>query len=300
MRKDLELIAQIDELLDGNISKNELMQSFGDVQDLDSQIKSQEALRKVFTKEAFLVNSKAILSKLKILTVVKIAVITFLCFGSSVIVFVFASQTAKVPSLTHPILIKAQGVVKTPISTNSNQKGANLNSAANNEEFKAITQIPPAAIRMARINESKLYALNNNSDPTEDTKSLQDSIYSFPQNQFSIVTMQNVGNVIRDVTSPTKKSEEINMIKGFLNTTQYKIRVNNQEHFHIDVLNGMGKSILNEKFVFLSRKTDAATRGENISISWSLQQGKTLIPGNYSARIFYMSKLISIKNFKVY
>ena len=41
MRRELEILAQIDEFLDGEISKEVLMESFSDIEDLDSQIESR-------------------------------------------------------------------------------------------------------------------------------------------------------------------------------------------------------------------------------------------------------------------
>ena len=71
MRKELEILAQIDDFLDGKITKEELQNTVENNEGLDLQIESQEAIRNVMQKEAFMIQSKDALSKLKLLSTIK-------------------------------------------------------------------------------------------------------------------------------------------------------------------------------------------------------------------------------------
>ena len=81
MRRELEILAQIDDFLDGEITKDELLKKVGDFQDLDTQIESQRLLRGAIQKEAFILNSQKALSKFKLFKVVKISSFAILSIG---------------------------------------------------------------------------------------------------------------------------------------------------------------------------------------------------------------------------
>ena len=71
MRRELETLAQIDDFLDGKITKEELQKTVENHEDLNLQIEGQEAIRNVMQKEAFMIQSKDAFSKLKLLSAIK-------------------------------------------------------------------------------------------------------------------------------------------------------------------------------------------------------------------------------------
>lgn len=96
MRRELEILAQIDYFLDGKITKEELLQSTEYINDLDGQIESQRYLRKAIQKEAFIQQSQNSLSKFKLLKVVKFLSLTVLGIATiAVVIFLFGEQKPK-------------------------------------------------------------------------------------------------------------------------------------------------------------------------------------------------------------
>lgn len=400
MRRELELMAQIDDFLDGNLSKNDLEQSFSDVKDLEAHIDSQSALRNAMKKKAFLIQSKAAFSKLKLMAIIKVVVISIIATSVAISATIFSLLSSEdtspnskteifntidssktiidIPKKESPIIETKQEqiipssppfIIDSVINFKTKLTGVwtgNVNQGENNffsrwtinkidslkysctslirsqngefAEIKTICKIQNGALKFkekriikdsSSLNDwclkqgllklkikSGSLQLSGKWDGTCESGTISlvktdDQVNSNPsspspkinglsENTFTIQTMRNKGNVSRDNASPTKTSDEINMIKGFLNTKEYDISLKKQMRFKMDVFDKNGKSILDELFVPLNRKTDAKTFRQNISISYSLRPGKKLPPGNYTSKIYYWGDLISTKSFIVY
>ena len=109
MRRELEILALIDDFLDGDISREELEKNLGDVIDLDHQIHSQKLLREAIKKEVFIQQSQKSLSKFKLFKVITIVSISIAVIGLLVGgVFVLNHQTGEVNEMGphHPPLVE--------------------------------------------------------------------------------------------------------------------------------------------------------------------------------------------------
>ena len=82
MRRELEILAQIDDFLDGKITKEELQKTVENHEDLNLQIEGQEAIRNVMQKEAFMIQSKDAFSKLKLLSAIKTVIFSIILIGT--------------------------------------------------------------------------------------------------------------------------------------------------------------------------------------------------------------------------
>tara|TARA_B110000211_G_C14076755_1_gene552451 strand:+ start:1937 stop:2743 length:807 start_codon:yes stop_codon:yes gene_type:complete len=101
MRRELEILAQIDEFLDGEISKEVLMESFSDIEDLDSQIESQKLIRSAIEKEVFITQSQKALSKFKLLKTLSLIGIIIGCsviFATTYFLYDKPNETSKLKS----------------------------------------------------------------------------------------------------------------------------------------------------------------------------------------------------------
>lgn len=97
MRRELEILALIDDFLDGDISRQELEKNLGDIIDLDHQIYSQKLLREAIKKEVFIQQSQKSLSKFKLIKVITIVSLSIAIIGLLVVgAFVLKQQTAEV------------------------------------------------------------------------------------------------------------------------------------------------------------------------------------------------------------
>lgn len=121
----------------------------------------------------------------------------------------------------------------------------------------------------------------------------------YDKNKFTIQTMDYDWISRRAAAIPTKKSNEINFIKGFLNTKEYKINRFTKDRFRVEVFDDKENDVLKDKFYLASRKTDEGTRQQNISFGWSIKDGATLLKGIYNVKLYYDDRIISSKTLKV-
>ncbi len=95
MRKELEILAQIDDFLDGNITKEMLIQSLGNVEDLEAQIECQQILRATIQKEVFIIQSQKSLSKFKLIKAITIASVSIVIIGAIIGITLLLNRQAK-------------------------------------------------------------------------------------------------------------------------------------------------------------------------------------------------------------
>ena len=108
MRRELETLAQIDDFLDGKITKEELQNKVENNEDLDLQIEGQEAIRNVMQKEAFMIQSKDAFSKLKLLSAIKTVIFSIILIGTITFSIFLLSNNEKTSELNAPISPKAK------------------------------------------------------------------------------------------------------------------------------------------------------------------------------------------------
>jgi hypothetical protein len=99
MRRELEILAHIDDFLDGEITKEELLQSVTDVKDLDYQIESQQLIRGAIKKDAFIQESQNALSKFKLVKIITIAALSATTIGIIVITTFLINQTEEITEI---------------------------------------------------------------------------------------------------------------------------------------------------------------------------------------------------------
>ena len=179
MRRELEILAQIDDFLDGEITKDELLKKVGDFQDLDTQIESQRLLRGAIQKEAFILNSQKALSKFKLFKVVKISSFAILSIGviTAALFLMFGNK--------HP----------------ENKSKSSYSKITNTEKPKAIAEslIP-----------SQFFELNNLRDTVIITEG--GMIFSIPQNSYNTLNNEHFKIEIKESITP------VDIIKGGLST----------------------------------------------------------------------------------
>ena len=179
MRRKLEILAQIDDFLDGEITKDKLLNEVGDVQDLDTQIESQRLLRGAIQKEAFILNSQKALSKFKLFKVVKISSFAILSIGliTTALFLIFGNK--------HP----------------ENKSKSSYSKITNSEKPKAIAEslIP-----------SQFFELNNLRDTVIITEG--GMIFSIPQNSYNTLNNEHFKIEIKESITP------VDIIKGGLST----------------------------------------------------------------------------------
>ena len=94
MRRELEILAQIDEFLDGRISKEELSKELEDVQNLEEHIQTQKALKSAIKRDAFMQQSESSLSKFKLIKAVKLALVVITVLATVIGVFFDQNKNA--------------------------------------------------------------------------------------------------------------------------------------------------------------------------------------------------------------
>lgn len=99
MRRELEILAHIDDFLDGEITKEELLQSCTEVKNLDSQIESQQLIRGAIKKEAFIHASQNALSKFKLFKAITIAALSAATIGIIIIITFLVNHTEKITEI---------------------------------------------------------------------------------------------------------------------------------------------------------------------------------------------------------
>ncbi len=108
MRRELETLAQIDDFLDGKITKEELQKTVENHEDLNLQIEGQEAIRNVMQKEAFMIQSKDAFSKLKLLSAIKTVIFSIILIGTITFSIFLLSNNEKTSELNAPISPKVK------------------------------------------------------------------------------------------------------------------------------------------------------------------------------------------------
>ena len=108
MRRELEILAQIDDFLEGRISKEELAKELEDVQNLGEHIQTQKALKVAMKKDAFMQQSKNSLSKFKLIKTVKTALVVITVLAAVIGVFFNQNQNA---DLTNSNTVKEKELI---------------------------------------------------------------------------------------------------------------------------------------------------------------------------------------------
>jgi hypothetical protein len=168
MRRELEILAQIDDFLDGEITKKGLLNAVGDLKDLDTQIEIQETLRGAIQKEAFIEKSQKALSKFKLFKTVKTVLFTALLIGA--IIAIIVSMITEKPE------VKTEA---TPLP-NSHE---NIS--------KADSLIP-----------DQIFQLNNSRDTIIITKA--GMILSFPKNSFATENSEQYKIELKEAIAPAE------------------------------------------------------------------------------------------------
>jgi hypothetical protein len=128
-----------------------------------------------------------------------------------------------------------------------------------------------------------------------DTVIKKNDINVYEKNRFTIQTMDYDWISQRAAANPTKNSSEINFIKGFLNTKEFKINRFTKDKFKVEIYDELGNDILKEKFYLTSRKTDEDTRQQNLSFGWAIKNDMKLSAGEYKTKLYFERKLISTR-----
>lgn len=168
MRRELEILAHIDEYLDGNITKQTLKQNLKDVTDLDNQIAQQASIRQAIKKESFLAQSKSSLEKLKMMTLVKTILVTLaILIGATTATFLVLKNSNKETELTSPT-------------------------------FETITPIAEADLLL----NPEYFEIDNSADTIIITKS--GTILNIKENSFEVKDNKNIKVTVKETITPAQ------------------------------------------------------------------------------------------------
>jgi hypothetical protein len=269
MRRELEILAHIDDFLDGKITKEELLESFGDVKNLNYEIESQQLIRGAIHKEAFIQQSHNALSKFKAIKTVKIYSLIILAIGMiTIAVLLFGKQ-----------LFVDQTLDNDSFSANSKRSKAGTNSSTSSQNFE--------------VNNFQ----KKNASPTSNVKILQakDSLDSIIEKDDAIIiTSKN------EAPRTTKKlTKEIEHLKGSLIEAMNGTNIHSNRRFKVEIYSEEGEKLLRTFFNAGSSQSYPNDNQKDKTIRWFLFQNENLKKGTYTALFYSIQGVFSTKRFEV-
>lgn len=291
MRRELEILAHIDDFLDGKITKEELLESFGDVKNLNYEIESQQLIRGAIHKEAFIQQSHNALSKFKAIKTVKIYSLIILAIGMiTTAVLLFGKQQSVDQTLDND-----------SFSANSKRSKAGTNSSTSSQNFE--------------VNNFQ----KKNASPTSNVKILQakDSLDSIIEkgveetiigkNKADVegnktLDSEEIKNTVKlneGSTTTEEPTREVEHLKGDLNRAINRTNYHRKRRFKVEIYTEDGENILQTFFNAGNSQSSPSINQKDETIRWFLFQNENLKKGTYTARFYSIKGVFSTKSFKV-
>lgn len=275
MRKELETLAQIDDFLDGEITKEELIQAVGNDENIDFQIESQHVLRGAIQKEAFILNSQKSLAKFKLFRAIKILSLTILSATAITIAILLFGKDQIEDKKERGTPLPFGTETPTILTEDTTHFELDTKKSFESKNKTVEVDIQPAKVPLKTEIKSK----------EKQSAPIDSSFHIYPKNETTKTGIQ---------------IEEIDTRGASLNLVMNRTTLFTKKQITVEFYNGNGKNVLETTFNAGLSSIKITPRQKEITYKWFLKRNKDLDKGIYTAKFYYQYNLITSKSFEVF